>query len=255
MNRILSKLAAPFEIAKIIAKHEPLYLLYALPQLVSNAALPLLYVYFPKLIIEQLTGGDPSENIIKTIAIYGGILLCINATNAFMQNKSGMSATVFSSKLKNEIGKLAMRLELKDIESPQSQDTIQMANKAAELTGAMGLMQNIISNIITIAGLSYIIVRLNWLFVLLVAMTLIFKIVFVYFMEKYRNKMRKYHAENTRHGDYLYQITYGEGGAKEIRLNSLQDWYMDKTKKYRNNMVGMQFREFRRHTLYNIKIP
>lgn len=252
MNKYLSKLAAPLEIVKIIAKHEPLYLIYALPQIVLNAALPLLYVYFPKLIIEQLTNGNPYSDIIKTIGIYGCILLLINVTNVFLQNKSDMRATVFSSKLRNEIGKMSMRLKLKDIESPQSRDMIEMANKAAELTNAMKLVQNIISNIITIAGLAYIIVQLDWLFIVLVVITLTVKIIFVYSIESYRKKMRKLHVKNDRYGSYLYQITYSEGGAKEIRLNSLQDWYMDKTKAYRNKMVNMNYEEFRRHTLYSI---
>jgi len=252
MNKFISKLAAPLEIIRIIAKHEPLYLLYALPQIVLNAALPLLYVYFPKLIIEQLTGENFYIDVIKTITIYGCILLFINLANVFLRNKSDMRAVTFSSKLKNEIGKISMRLELKDIESPQAQDMIQLANKAADLTGAMGLVQNIASNIITISGLAYIIVRLDWLFILLVAVILTIKIIFVRIEFTRAKKINKYLAENDRHGNYLYNIAYSEGGAKEIRLNSLQNWYMDKTKAYRNTMVNTQLLSFRRYSIYQI---
>ncbi|MCL1793949.1 MAG: ABC transporter ATP-binding protein/permease [Oscillospiraceae bacterium] len=252
MNKFLSKLAAPLEIIKIIAKHEPLYLFYALPQIVLNAFLPLLYVYFPKLIIEHLTSKNPYSDVIKTITIYGCILLFINITNVFLKNKSGMRSITFSSKLRNEIGKISMRLELKDIESPQAQDIMQMANKAADLTGAMGLVQNIVSNIITILGLVYIIVWLDWLFILLVAVTLTIKIIFVRFEFIHVKKINKFLAENDRHGSYLYNIAYSEGGAKEIRLNSLQKWYMDKTKTYRNTMVNTQLGSFRRYSVHQI---
>ena len=252
MNKFFSKIDAPIEIIKIISKHEPLYLLYALPQIVLNAALPLLYVYFPKLIIEQLTSDNPYSSVIKTITIYGCILLFINAANVFLKNKSDMRAITFSSNLKNEIGKISMRLELKDIESPKAQDMIQLANKAADLTGAMGLVQNIASNIITISGLAYIIVRLDWLFILLVAVTLTIKIIFVRIEFTRAKKINEFLAKNDRHGNYLYNIAYSEGGAKEIRLNSLQNWYMDKTKKYRNTMVNTQLRSFRRYSVYQI---
>lgn len=252
MNKFFSKLAAPLEIIRIIAKHEPLYLICALPQIVLNAALPLLYVYFPKLIIEELTGGSPYGDVIRTIAIYGGILLFINLANAYLKNKSGMRAITFSSRLRNEIGKISMRLELKDVESPKAQDIIQMANKAADLTGAMGLVQNIISSVITIAGLAYIIVRLDWLFILLVAVTLTVKIIFVRLAYIHGRKINESLAENDRHGSYLYYIGYNEGGAKEIRLNTLQKWYMDKTKIYRNTMINTQLGGFRRNSVYNI---
>ena len=251
-NKFFSKFAAPLEIIKIIAKHEPLYLIYALPQIILNAVLPILYVYFPKLIIEELTSGNPYGGVARTIMIYGCILLFINITNAYLKNKSDMRAITFSSKLKNEIGKISMRLEVKDIESPQAQDIIQMANKAAELTNAMGLLQNIVSNIITILGLAYIIVRLDWLFILLVAVTLTVKIIFVYNNYLYNKKINKFLVENDRHGGYLYSIAWSEGGAKEIRLNTLQKWYMDKTRTYRNTMVNTQLGSFRRYSIYQI---
>lgn len=253
MNKFLAKLAAPLEIIKIIAKHESCYLFYALPQIVLNAALPLLYVYFPKLIIEQLTNGNTYSNIIRTIATYACILLFINGMNIFLQNKSSMSAASFSAKLKNEIGRISMRLELKDIENPKSQDIIQMANKAADLTNVMGLVQNIVSNIITVAGLAYIIARLDWLFILLVTGTLTIKIIFVRIQYSHRKKVRKSEAKNSRYVEYLLNLSYfNESGAKEIRLNSLQKWYMDKTKAYRDEMVGIHFKSFRLYAFHNI---
>ena len=249
MNKIFSN---PIEIIKIIAEHEPVYLLLALPQILQNAALPLLYVYFPRLIIEQLTSNNTYRDVVKTISIYVFILLVINVINVFLKNKSGMRAIIFSSKLRNEIGKISMRLELKDIESPKARDTIQMANKAADLTGAMGIVQNIISSIITAIGLIYIIVQLDWLFILLVAAILILKAVFVHLHYLYNKKIRTLEAKNSRLGEYLYQAAYSEGGAKEIRLNNMQKWYMDKVTIYRNTMLKLQFGGFKRYTLHNI---
>jgi len=253
MNKFIAKLTAPLEIIKIIARHEPLYLVYALPQIAINAALPLLYVYFPRVIIEQLTNGNPYSDVVRVIVTYGCILLSIHLTNAFLKNKSDMRAVTFSSKLRNEIGKIAMHVELKDIESPKSRNIIQMANKASELTNAMGLVQNIVSNMIAIAGLAYIIVTLDWLFILLVAVTLLIKIVFVQIQNNFRKKQRKSEAENSRYVEYLLDLSYyNEGGAKEIRLNNLQDWYMHKTVTYRNEMLGIHKKAFRIHACHNI---
>lgn len=253
IKKFFSKLAAPIEIIKIIAKHEPLYLIYALPQIVLNAVLPLLYVYFPMLIIERLTGANPYADTVRLIIVYGSILLFANVVNTFLRNKSGMRAITFSSKLKNEIGRTAMRLELKDIESTHARDMINMANKAAELTNAMGLIQNIISNIITVLGLAYIIIQLDWLFILLVAVTLTVKIIFVYTQYVWLKNYRIPEAKNSRFVEYLLTLSYhSEGGSKEIRLNSLQDWYMAKTKTYRDEMVYLHFKGMHNFTFKNI---
>ena len=252
MRKRLEKFAAPIEIIKIIAKYEPSYLLYALPQLIIDAALPLLYVYFPRLIIEQLTDNRPYDEVAGVISVYIGVLLIMNVANELLKNRSGMRAEMFSSKLKGEIGKTAMRMELKDVESPKARDRIRMANKAAELTEAMGIIQNIASSVITIAGLAFVIVRLDWFFILLVAIILAVKTVFVRSQYCYGKKMWTLDAENNRLGDYLYSISFhSEGGAKEIRLNNLQNWFMKRIAIFRNTMVDLQLGSFKRSALYN----
>lgn len=253
MKKLFSKLGAPVEILKIIAKHEPLYLVYAFPQVILTAVLPLLYVYMPKLIIEKLTDGSQYSDVVRIIAIYAGILLMINIGNKVLVNKSGLYADNFSKKLRFEIGKITMRLELKDIESAGFHDVIGMANNAADLTTTMGSFQNIISNIITIVGLSYIVIQLDSLFILLVAVTLSVKILFTYFRYSSNKKMRKLSAKNDRVGNYLTGIAYfNEGGAKEIRVNSLQGWFLGKIKLFRNEMVALQYKNFRRYALFEI---
>lgn len=254
MNKIFSNIAAPIEIIKIIAKHEPHYLLYAFPQIIINAVLPLLHVYFPMLIIDRLTVGSYNYvDIFTLVLIYISILLVLSLVNTILKNKSDIHATIFSSKLKNEIGKIAMRLDLKDIESTKTRDMIRLANRAAELTNSLELVQNIISNIITIAGLAFIIVRLDWLFILLVVATLFIKTIIVQIQNNFKKKLRKLETENDRYIEYLNELSYrSEGGAKEIRLNNLQKWYMNKITIYRNKMVGMHFESFRMHAGHNI---
>lgn len=253
MKKLLLKLAASAEIIKIITKYEPLYLAYALPQVILTAVLPLLYVYAPKMIIEKLTDGSPYIDVINVIAIYAGILLLINIINTIIGSKSGLCAEKFSKKLRFEIGKITMGLELKDIESASFRDIIGMANNAAGLTVTMGLVQNIIANIITITGFAYIIIQLDYLFILLVAVTLSVKILFTYYRYSYNRKMRKLFAKNDRVGNYLTGIAYfNEGGAKEIRVNNLQNWFMGKIKYFRNEMVDLQDKDFRRYAIFEI---
>ena len=51
-------LRTPLEIVKIIAEYEPTYFAFSVPQIIVSAFLTLAAVYFPKLIIERLMGGQ-----------------------------------------------------------------------------------------------------------------------------------------------------------------------------------------------------
>ena len=252
-KKLLSRLAAPVKIVKIIAKYEPSYLFWSLPQIIINSIIPLLYVYAPKLVIEKLTDGSAYSEIARVIIIYCGILLLLNILNKVMSNKSGLAADKFAKALRFEIGKITMRLELKDIEGASQREVIGMANNAAGLTGTMELVQSMVSNIITVTGLVYIIVRLDFVFLFAVAAVLTVKIIFTCLRYSYNKKMRILSAKNERIGNYLTGFAYfNQGGAKELRVNNLQDWFMGKIKGFRGEMVMLQYKDFRRYALFEI---
>jgi ABC-type multidrug transport system fused ATPase/permease subunit len=105
----------------------------------------------------------------------------------------------------------------------------------------------------TIAGLAYIIFRLDWLFILLVAATLALKAVFVRLQYSYSRRRRLMYAQNDRLGNYLTDLCYfNDGAAKEIRLNNIQDWLMGKIKGYRSEMVAMQLEDYRLYTAFEM---
>ncbi len=252
MKRIKEKIKVPFDIIKIIIKFEPKYLLFALPQIIFNAVLPVLYIYFPKLIIELLTSSASYVDILYAIAIYVVIILFINLINTYLSNKSMLLGEDFTKTIKREIGHLVMKSQFYDVESPDYQDIIQMANNATNLIQTINIFQNIISSIITIASLLFIIAKLDLIFIGLVTITLIVKIIFVYKNIGYIKKLRAREAKNNRVYYYLYQTYLSEGGAKEIRLNNLQNWFTKYIWDCRQDMLDFQFHSMKRYSSYNI---
>ena len=146
-----------------------------------------------------------------------------------------------------------MKLNLYDLEDTEMQNRIQLANKASELTNSLIYIQNIIANIITIISLSYIAISLNYIFILLIFLTLSVKIYTVIVEYKHNIKIRNKLSENSRFVEYLFNISfYNNGTAKEMRLNNLQQWYYNKNKKYRNDMVNYQLKSFKLNAFHNI---
>lgn len=254
MNKIIAKIKAPLKIIQIIGKYEPLFIAYSLPFTLIKSVLPLLNVYFPKLFIEHLTLPNITYvKIAKTITIYATILIILNLLSSFLKNKMDLYADIFSKKIKNKIGSISMSLDLQEIEGPDTQNLIKLANKATELTSSLSYIQNIISNFITIIGLVYITLRFEFIFIIFICITLFVKILTVYLEFSHNKKMRTLLSDNSRYVEYLFNIAYfNVGTMKEIRVNNLQDWYLKKNKIYRDDMIRLQYKSFKLSALFNI---
>lgn len=246
-----TKSTSPFKIFITIFRNEPAYLLFALPQVLINSGVPLLYVYFPKLFIEQLTLARPFESVAKSIGIYIGILLISNIVNSFLLNKSSFYADRFAKKMRQRTGDITMSLPLEDMEGTEYKEKLALANGVTQITEAAVLLQKIISNIITIVGLVFIIFRLDLIFVLIIAATLCVRICFVIMTNRYHERQRKLHAANDRKGNYLNQLAFfNQGAAKEIRTNNIGCWFMEKIMGYRNEMLKLQYASFKHQSIY-----
>jgi len=238
-------------ILRLIAEKEPTYLLWSLPQIITNTALSLLAVYVPKRILETLTGISTFEKTVQVILSYSLLLLFLKIINSYLSNRSNLAAAKFASETRFEIGKITMQLEIKDIETASQRKVIQMANNATGLTGILGVVRQMVSNVITIAGLAWIAVRLNVLFLLAIAVVFAVKILFSYLQFRFNIKARELYAKNDRVGDYLMGLAYFNNGAqKELRVNNLRDWFMKKILRYRGEMVRLQFKDFKRNALF-----
>lgn len=252
IKKTFEKLSASFDIVKTIAKLEYKYLFYALPQIICSAALPVLYVYFPKLIIEKILERDSYYVVLKTITLYVIVLIILNVLSVFLKNKSGLFIEEFPKKLRQKIGAATMNTQLKNVESAEFRDLIHLSGKSEELTEIIDSLGEIVSKIITIISLAYIIIQLDYIFILLVAVVLAVKVFFVYNNFCFRKQYRVREAKNTRNGNYLYKLRNSEGGAKEIRLNNLKNWYTQKVKDFRNDMLDIQYKSMYRYAFYNI---
>ncbi len=238
-------------ILRLIAEKEPSYLLWSVPQIITNSALSLLTVYVPKRILETLTGISTFEKMVQVILFYSLLLLFWEMINHYLSDRSNLAAVKFAAVTRFEIGRITMQLEMKDIETASQRKVIQMANNATGLTGILGVVRQMISNVITIAGLAWISMRLNALFLLAIAVVLAVKTLFSYLQFRFNKKARELYAKNDRVGDYLMGLAYFNHGAqKELRVNNLRDWFMEKILRYRSEMVRLQYKDFKRNALF-----
>lgn len=252
MKFIKNKLTAPFEIFNLIYKNSPRYFILFIPQVIFSAVLPWLYVYVPKLIIEALTEGKNYNEIFLIIIFLGGASLILNLSIGYLNKKISYYTEYFSLKLSFETGRLVMNLSLSEIENTSEQDNIRLAGNASETIKLCDIIGKLIQNIITLVGFIGIISILDIKFFIIVAIIFIVKIIFTSISYKANIKLRTQTAQNERIGNYLTNLCYfNEGASKEIRSNCIQSWFLNKVKGYRNKLVELQFREFRRNFIFD----
>ena len=245
------KIKIPLAILRLISKKEPSYLLWSVPQIVTSSLLPLLAVCVPKRILETLTGDGTFVETVQIVMFYSVILLFLKVLDSCLSNRSNLAAERFAAKLRFEVGRISMRLEMKDIESATQRKVIAMANNAGGLTEMLGIIRQMVSSNITIVGLAWIAVRLNTLFLLAAALVLAAKTLFSYLQFRFNKQARELYAKNDCIGDYLMGFAYfNKGAQKELRVNNLQGWFMEKILRFRGEMVRLQYQDFQRNALF-----
>lgn len=253
MRNNKSKPVLTFGILRLISKYEPGYLISAFPHMLFSSVLTILGVYFPKLFIEQLESGSKFQRIAVSIGIYIVIMLIVKSVDTFSVHKMNFYREHFSKQICLRAGEATMALPLCNIEGAAFGDKLAMANNITQIMDAFLILQDIFINFITIAGLSAIILRLDFAFILTVLLVLGVKILFVYLTYYYRKKRRILYAENDRIGSYLENTAYfNQGAAKEIRTDSLIDWFMNKIKCYRQRLLFLQYQDFNRSALFEV---
>lgn len=245
------KLKTPFTILRLITAEEPAYLWWSLPQTITGSLLPLLEVYAGKRILQSLTEGDEFRKTVSTVLICAALMLLLMLTDKLLSNRSSLAAERFGAKLRASVGRAAMELDMQDMEGAEQRKNIGMANNAAKLTGLLDIVRQIVSLLITIAGLALIAVTLAPLFLLMIAAVLGVKILFSCLQYRFNRRARELTGKNDRALDYLNGLAYYQKGAqKELRVNALQDWFMGKVLRYRREMVHIQYRDFRMNALF-----
>lgn len=249
----MKKLRGIILIFKTICRYEPLYVVCSFPQAILTAVQALFAAYFPKLFIEQLMGGESHPTIVRTILLYAAVLLFVTMVNLFLKNRTEFFSDRFAKKIRETTGTIVMKLPVEVMESADFHDRLYMANNVNEIIGAVAVLQDICSEIFTVVGLAAVIAQLDLVFVLLIGGILAVKAFFVYLMQKRIARQRISFAQNDRVGNYLNGVAYfDKGAAKELRLNNLEEWFMGKIRAYRDEMLELQYSDFKLYALFDI---
>ena len=241
-------------ILKMICSYEPFYLPISILKILIQSFTVWFMVWFPKLIIEMLTSEDSVYTpILQKTLWFVSIVIVIGLINLLISSKENQITEHFVQKMRKEIGVVSMDQPLWVIESGSYREKLNMANNILNILKGVGLLESIIEGVITSTGLAILLIRYDVRICILIFIVIGVKVTFVKYTVQYSKKRRYLYSKNDKVGNYLTNTAYmNAGAAKEIRINNISSWFMQKVRAYRNEMLMYQYKDFRVYALFDI---
>lgn len=212
----------------IVAKKYPIYLLLNAIQIIFDGFTPLINIYFPTLILEQLINGiDTTKMIIYVLAIVLGNQLSLLVTK-YLQMRIKLINDKMSKYLDASLNMKSIEMDYEDSENPAIKDLVERARNGMKqqtqgLSESVKLVSSIISNSITFTSVFFIVMTSKMPILLIVSIiNVIFNMVIASIGNKLENKFYEDNVRlNRRFWYYFYHIVSFKF-AKDLRLFSAE---------------------------------
>lgn len=227
----------------IVAKKYPIYLLLNAIQIIFDGFTPLINIYFPTLILEQLINGiDTTKMIIYVLAIVLGNQLSLLVTK-YLQMRIKLINDKMSKYLDASLNMKSIEMDYEDSENPAIKDLVERARRGMKqetqgLSESVMLVSRIISNSITFTSVFFIVTTSKMPVLLIVSIiNVIFNMVIASIGNKFENKFYEDNARlNRRFWYYFYHIVSFKF-AKDLRLFSAEPLIRNSSKNEISKMV------------------
>lgn len=219
-----------------------LYLLYTVLEKVQ----PFIFIFFPKVLLDNL--GDASASfgsISLIIVVFILLMMVVMFSQRYVYSLTSLRFMTYRLERKSDLSAKTMEIEYENLEDPAFLDLCNRAQRACMTwdTGMEGMLRQTIGlavSIASVAGFIAILLTLGWI----VCVGLILISVAVHFIQaklsdidmKYRERMSEYQRK-TR---YFSDVTTGPGVAKDIRMFHANSFLTDQFKRAAESLVQLR---------------
>lgn len=192
----------------------------AVIDIILNSAEPFIYLIFPTLIINELTGARNWNTVLLNIGLFAGALILLRGFRLISRVFVNMS--VNRSDVKNGMF-YARHFTLMPYEKLEDEKVRDMQQTVSSNVRANSFVYTILigllTSIIQLVGFAYIITMLNPIVLIVILGVIIVKYFLNRKLSKNNYKYQPTLAKHTRKFDYLFESMTNFDYAKEIRVN------------------------------------
>ncbi len=233
----MKKPALILELLRNAWKNYKLYMLVILLENVFSAALPLIDVAGIGIIIDKIMKDTDKTEILHVILFYILLNLFVSLLKLFFQFLNNISMRKATDKIQLEY--------IRDgiiVDYHWAQDGAVLDRKKKSMgSNPLFLFTYIgtfVNHVVKLAGVAYIFVWLSPFFLLFLGLLSALSIIFTFRKRKMDFDLENEQTEDKRKQKYLYRLMICYEYAKEIRINDLASFVLDK---YKENML-LQFK-------------
>ena len=218
-------------------KYDKKYVLWLVMYQLVNSMIPVVGALLPKLVIDELTSAQRVERLVLYVGIFAGYLLLANALSSFFFWDGFTHRTNVAAEFDLWMHERLVQADFGMLESPAFHDMQAKAKKflTCDYHGFGYLLDcamRILGQMFTLVGLVAILLTLNVWFVLLFAILAVVCSVVESCATKASMKLRMDIAATERAWMYCAGLFEKLQWAKEIRLNGIGKWLLEKEWRY-----------------------
>lgn len=210
---------------------------------VSNAAIPFIGIFLPKMLIDELTGRRRIQQIGIILLFFGVAAVILNLLKEYAHTVYWPRVIQVRMEFIHKIDEKAMTMDYEHAENPKVHDRIQKAWSALSgntngVEGILNQLFNLVGNMISFAGYIAIIVTLSPYILLYLVASVLLNYFASYAEKKYTYKINDKIAPIDRKINYIDNIMSDFSFGKDIRLYDMADWLSRKYIKFVNERNG-----------------
>ena len=209
-------------------KLDPRSIIVKLPLSFLQAVMIFIPLLFLRWILNAVQQKQQLSYIIYLTCLFAIITLVSNLLKEWFVRLNNKQADTISSIIKKDISQRVVHLPYWEVENPKTRDFIQMVQSSADLPGLLENIFQIFSQILTLGGLVTIILSLQPALILLILAVLFVRSLIKRWSRGLWDKWREPINTSMRKINYLMYVMNAIEYGKEIRSNSLQEWFYQK---------------------------
>ena len=237
---------------KYIFKANPVLVWIRAPLLILQT----LVTIIPPLFIRQILNEISVDKNINKALIYTVVMaaatLTFNIFSSLLGNLDSRNLEKTSHEIKKRLGESIMDLPYESLESAHMRDFISLAEKS-QLFDILTYFSGLFGALLTIVLYSSIILTINPFILLLMICVLIFKALINKAGRKINYNVRNDYAPIIRKVQYYSEIMQNSDYGKEVRVNSIEQWVLNKyTSTMKNEYKTIYFQNTKDNSKLNV---
>lgn len=239
----------------MLMKFSKSYLLISILYKAVQGITPMLFIVFMQQVVNMVQRREERFNIVAGYII---AFICLHIANEILEMLYFRYSNRFSLKFSKHVGMLmmekALRLSLRDFEDS---DTYDIINRAQNQTGSsildhIGSIFDILQQIISIAGMSYILLNFRWQIAMIILIVPAGRCIATFFIDKERYVMRTGRTKLERQKWYINFLVMTGNAFKEIKTLGIGKFLLKKYEDIQNNIITQEDEMYKKSTLISV---